>query len=164
MSISRFAHRLYGSLAASIVLGVALVAVAGEGVPVKVGVDQKMEATLYKPAGAGPFPAVLVLHTSGGLRPADQRYASQLADLGYVCLVPDFFKAYDLSDTTRDRTFTVHAHAIYADFVNAITMLKKTPDVRPDRIGAVGFSTAAIGRFCLPRAATSRPASAITPP
>jgi carboxymethylenebutenolidase len=81
-----------------------------------------------------------VLHTSSGLRPSDHRYAGQLADQGYICLVPDFFKAYDLSDNTRDRTFTTHAQSIYADFVSAIDTLKKTDGVQADRIGAVGFS------------------------
>ncbi len=115
-------------------------AVAADAVQMKVGVNQKMEATLYKPAGSGPFPAVLVLHTSSGLRPPDHRYAGQLADEGYVCLVPDFFKAYELHQDIRDRTFTTHAQSIYADFVNAIDTLKKTEGVQADRIGAVGFS------------------------
>src|SRR6185503_11509490 len=98
-------------------------------VQMKVGVDQKMEATLYKPAGSGPFPGVLVLHASSGLREPDHLYASQLADEGYVCLVPDFFKAYDLHQEIRDRTFTTHAQSIYADFVSAIDTLKKTAGV-----------------------------------
>ena len=115
-------------------------AIAADAVQMKVGVGQKMEATLYKPAGAGPFPAVLVLHTSSGLRPADHNYARKLADEGYVCLVPDFFQAYDLNENTRDRTFTTHAESIFADFVSAIDTLRKTEGVRPDRIGAVGFS------------------------
>lgn len=113
---------------------------AADAIQVKVGVGQKMEATLYKPAGAGPFPAVIVLHTSSGLRPPDLAYASRLADEGYVCLVPDFFTAYGLSQNTRRDTFTTHAQAIYADFVSAIDTLKKTEGVRADRIGALGFS------------------------
>jgi carboxymethylenebutenolidase len=114
--------------------------IAAEGVQVKTGVRQTMEATLYKPAGAGPFPAVLVLHTSSGLQPSDQAYASKLADEGYVCLVPDFFQAYGLSQGNRQLTFTTHARSIEADFIAAIDLLKKTPGVQADRIGAVGFS------------------------
>jgi carboxymethylenebutenolidase len=115
-------------------------AAAAEGMPVKVGVGQKMDATLYKPAGAGPFPAVLVLHTSGGLQGADHQYAGRLAGEGYVSLVPDFFTPYGLSQGNRQQTFTTHAQAIYADFVAAIGMLQKMKEVRADRIGAVGFS------------------------
>lgn len=113
---------------------------AADAVQLKVGVGGKMEATLYKPAGAGPFPAVLVLHTSSGLRPPDHAFASQLADQGYVCLVPDFFTPYNLAHANRRETFTTHAQAIYADFAAAIDALKKMKEVQADRIGAVGFS------------------------
>lgn len=111
------------------------------GVQLKIGVNQKMEATLYKPPGAGPFPAVLVLHTSEGLSPGEHQFARMLAIKGgYVTLVPDFFKAYDLHQNIRDRTFTTHAQSIYADFASAIDMLKKMEGVQTDRVGAVGFS------------------------
>ena len=115
-------------------------AAAVDTVQVRVGVGQKMEATLYRPAGAGPFPAVLVLHTSGGLRPSDHDYAGRLAAEGYVCLVPDFFTAYGLSESNRQQTFTTYAQSIYADFVSTIDTLKRTEGVQADRIGAVGFS------------------------
>lgn len=115
-------------------------AIAADAVQLKTGAKQTMEATLYKPAGAGPFPAVLILHTSSGLRPPDHAYASKLADEGYVCLVPDFFKAYDLSQDNRRLTFTTHAQSIHADFVGAIDMLKKMQGVQANRVGAVGFS------------------------
>jgi carboxymethylenebutenolidase len=115
-------------------------AIAADAVQLKTGAKQAMEATLYKPAGAGPFPAVLILHTSSGLRPPDHAYASKLADEGYICLVPDFFKAYGLSQGNRQRTFTTHAQSIHADFIAAIDMLKKMQGVQADRIGAVGFS------------------------
>ena len=115
-------------------------AAAADPVQVKVGVGQKMEATLYRPAGAGPFPGVLVLHTSGGLRPSDHAYAERLAAEGYVCLVPDFFRAYSLNESIRQQTFTTYAQSIYADFVSAIDTLKKTDGAQADRIGAVGFS------------------------
>jgi carboxymethylenebutenolidase len=113
---------------------------AADAVKIQTGAGQKMEATLYMPAGAGPFPAVLVLHTSSGLRPPDHGYARRLADEGYVCLVPDFFTPYGLSNFNRRQTFTTHGEAIYADFVAARDMLKKMKEVQADRIGAVGFS------------------------
>jgi carboxymethylenebutenolidase len=113
---------------------------AAESSQITVGTNRKIESTLYKPAGAGPFPAVLVLHTSGGLQAADLAYAAKLADEGYVCMVPDFFKAYGLHPNTRQQTFTAYAAPIYEDFVNAIDVLKKMPGVRGDATGAVGFS------------------------
>lgn len=145
MQRSDSAVHLSRTLIRVLLTGVALwitpgLAMAAESVQLKVGVGEKMDATLYKPAGAGPFPAVLVLHTSGGLRPADHAYAGKLADEGYVTLVPDFFTPYGLRQGNRQLTFTTHAKAIYADFVAAVEALKKMKEVRAERIGAVGFS------------------------
>ena len=38
---------------------------------ISVGANKNMKATLFTPDGAGPFPGVLVLHTSGGLQDGD---------------------------------------------------------------------------------------------
>ena len=135
---------LIALLVAGTVLGAGPAIAAGGPEPVEVpSGNTRLKALLYRPEGNGPFPAVIVLHTSSGLRPADAAYASRLADEGYVCLVPDFFTAYGLSQNTRRDTFTTHAQAIYADFTTAIDTLKKTEGVRADRIGAVGFSAGA---------------------
>ena len=32
-----------------------------------VGINKKLDATLFKPAAGGPYPGILILHTSGGL-------------------------------------------------------------------------------------------------
>ena len=131
---------IFGILPAVALLHAVTLAEAAESVPVKGGGNVVMETTLYKPAGAGPFPGVLILHTSGGLRPPDHAFAKRLADEGYVCLVPDFFTPYGLSQGNRRDTFTTHARSIYGDFERAIETLKKTEGVRVDRIGAIGFS------------------------
>jgi len=44
----------------------------------------------YRPQGAGPFPAMLVLHGKGGLNEATKQYASWLATQGYVAFAPDY--------------------------------------------------------------------------
>src|SRR5712671_6513277 len=41
-------------------------AVAADAVQLRTGAGQAMEATLYRPAAAGPFPAVLIMHTRVG--------------------------------------------------------------------------------------------------
>lgn len=46
------------------------------------GVNKNMQAELITPVGGGAFPAVLVLHTSSNLGPADIEYARQLARKG----------------------------------------------------------------------------------
>lgn len=43
------------------------------------------------PAGAGPWPAVIVCFDAAGLRPAQTRIAERIAQQGYVVLTPDLF-------------------------------------------------------------------------
>ena len=64
---------------------------------IMVGVKHEMKAQLFVPEGPGPFPGVLVLHTSGGLQPADTAFAERLAKDGYVALVPAFLDAYGIT-------------------------------------------------------------------
>ncbi len=138
-TMKRFSHIFFAaSIIASLLAGGG--AHAAESSQISVGINKKMDATLYKPAGTGPFPGVVILHTSGGLQSADLEYAEKLADEGYVCLVPDFFKAYGLHANTRQQTFTTYAKPIYEDLANAVDVLRKTAGVRADATGAVGFS------------------------
>ena len=106
----------------------------------QVGAKKKMAAHLILPEGQGPFPGVLVLHTSSGLRPRDLDYATRLAKEGYVCLVPAFMDAYGITNQTRQATFTTYGDEIFADLVDAVELLKKRPEVAQEKIGAVGFS------------------------
>ena len=48
-------------------------------------------ATIYRPAGAGPFPAMVVLHHCAGIDADLVGWARHLADEGYVSIVPDSF-------------------------------------------------------------------------
>ncbi len=99
-----------------------------------------MRATLVTPDGPGPYPGVLVLHTSGGLEDADIAFANALAREGYVCIVPAFMSAYGLTAASRQDTFTRDANPIYADFVSALDALKNNPKVQGSKLAAVGFS------------------------
>jgi carboxymethylenebutenolidase len=121
---------------------------------VVVGVKGNMHAVLIAPDGAGPYPGVLVLHTSGGLQRADIEFARHLAENGYACLVPSFMATYGITGPTRALTFTTYAEPIYADFVQAIDMLRRNDKVRGSKIGAVGFSNG--GYFVAWLAATAK--------
>ena len=56
---------------------------------------QDLPATLLRPAGAGPFPAVVIMHDCSGLGAyssgAPGRWGTMLAMQGYVVLIPDSF-------------------------------------------------------------------------
>lgn len=107
---------------------------------VYVGAGKGMRAHIILPDGKGPFPGILVLHTSGGLQQPDLDYAKELAKEGYVCLVPAFMEAYGITSRNRQLTFTLHADGIFADLVDAVELLRKRPEIDKERLGAVGFS------------------------
>jgi dienelactone hydrolase len=70
----------------------ALVALAPLGAA---GEMLRLPFTLSKPAGDGPFPAVVILHDCSGLGPrssgAPWRWTSELTSRGYVAIWPDSF-------------------------------------------------------------------------
>jgi len=59
------------------------------------GTEQRIPASLVKPEGQGPFPAVVMLHDCSGLgmtsSGAPGRWADELVRHGYVVLIPDSF-------------------------------------------------------------------------
>ena len=127
---------------------------AAESLSLKIGVDKKMNAELLLPDGAGPFPLVLVLHTSGGLQPGDGAFAKKLVQEGYAALIPAFMDAYGIRAATRAQTFNSDAEAIYADFAAAIEQLRQNPKIDGRKVAAVGFSNG--GYFALWLAATNK--------
>lgn len=121
---------------------------------IKVGVNKNMDAQLMTPDGPGPYPAILLLHTSGGLQSADLDYAKHLVAVGYVVLVPAFLDAYGIRARTRQLTFTTYAQPIYADFVASLDLLRSNDKVDGRKLGAIGFSNG--GYFALWLAATGQ--------
>ena len=92
------------------------------------------------PDGKGPFPAVLILHASGGVKKYDLTYAEELAKNGYACLVPYYFDAYHIAYDTRSWATTVYAERILSDFTEEIKYLKSLPEINKTKVFAVGFS------------------------
>ena len=56
------------------------------------GPANEARGELFAPAGAGPFPAVVVLHGCDGVGRHDRLWARQLASWGYVALIVDSFR------------------------------------------------------------------------
>ena len=127
---------------------------------ITVGVNREIAATLIAPDGPGPFPAVLVLHTSGGLQDADIAFAQELSRKGYVCLVPEFLDAYGITAQKRRATFTTFATEIFEDFTAAAGTLRAHPKVAGGKVGAVGFSNG--GYFAMWLAATGKIAAGVS--
>lgn len=108
---------------------------------VTVGVRKNMEATLFIPNGPGPFPSVLVMHTSFGITEADRGYCGNLAREGFICIAPAFLRAHGITnEEVRRKSFTSEARPIMEDFVEIIGELNALPQAKKGAVGAVGFS------------------------
>jgi len=141
-------------LAVAVLWAIFAVPALADSTSIKVGVNKNMDARLMTPDGAGPYPAILLLHTSGGLQSADIKYARRLVAEGYVVLLPAFLDAYGIRPRTRQLTFTSYAQPIYADFVASLESLRSHDKVNAKRVGAIGFSNG--GYFALWLAATGQ--------
>src|SRR5258708_5572419 len=62
--------------------------------------DGVCKTQISTPAGAGPWPSVILCFDAGGQRPAISQIAQRIADRGYLVAIPDFFyrvgSAFDL--------------------------------------------------------------------
>ena len=95
---------------------------------ITVGLRKNMEATLFTPNGPGPFPTILVMHTSGGISEADRGYCANLAREGYICIAPAFLRAHGITNPElRRKSFTSEARPIFDDFVEIIGELTALP-------------------------------------
>ncbi len=94
---------------------------------------------LAKPDGKGPFPAVVLLHTCGGLRPhVYTDWTNYLTGLGYVTLAVDSFGPRGITrcptPLVRDR------RELSRDAYGALEYLASLPFIDKERIGVMGFS------------------------
>jgi dienelactone hydrolase len=97
-----------------------------------------IQGYLTTPKGAGPFPAVVLLHTCLGL-PANRRLiGDSLGRAGFVTLFVDDFAARGLKETCA-----VDFPQGVADAYGAFGFLAGQPFVDARRIAAVGFSQGA---------------------
>lgn len=94
---------------------------------------------LYRPAGPGPFAAVVVQHGCNGVARSTRRWAARLRDWGYVAAVVDSFGPRGL-DNVCGRGGLVSAAERGRDAEAASALLAARPDVKPGRIAVIGFS------------------------
>ena len=129
------------------VLGAALASCAtariGPGVAfptVTPGKPLEIRGTLVRPAGDGPFPAVVQLHGCAGVEAQSYRWARWFADHGYVALVVDSFGPRRVDRNCRSGPDEPPITARLDDAFGALRYLQAQPFVRRDRIAAIGWS------------------------
>ncbi len=103
----------------------------------------RIEGDLARPDGAGPFPAVVVLHGCAGMHDTTkQRLVAELVAWGYVALLVDSY-------TTRRIDHACQANGLATffkrrtDAYGALLFLAGESFVDPRRVAVVGFSAGA---------------------
>ena len=117
--------------------------------------DGTCPSYVYRPAGSGPWPAVLVFMDGIGIRPAMLEVGERLATLGYFVLLPDLFYRSgpyepmnphtvftdpDQRKVLMEKFFALATQAnIMADTRAFLDYLAAEPDVKPGGIGTTGY-------------------------
>lgn len=98
---------------------------------------QQVGGSLVRPKGKGPFPAVVLLHTCGGVSVKDLVWAETLANAGYVALVVNSFGSRGADRCPVEFSGT---YEMMRDAYGALDYLAGLPEVDGDRVGVMGFS------------------------
>lgn len=112
------------------------------------GALEQIPVTVSRPAGPGPFPAVVIMHDCSGLGPrssgAPARWAQELVTRGYVVVVPDSFTTRGradgvCTDASPGRVSVAPVHRV-RDAYAALAYARSLPSVDGRRVGLMGGS------------------------
>ncbi|MBV8393875.1 MAG: dienelactone hydrolase family protein, partial [Alphaproteobacteria bacterium] len=99
----------------------------------------ELSGALYRPDGAGPFPAIVLAHTCAGVLPHTEIWGKRLAGWGYVVLAPDSFGPRGVG-TVCSQGNVVSGNARVADIAGAMDWLNAQSFVQHRKIGVIGHS------------------------
>lgn len=107
----------------------------------------RVQGYLARPAGPGPFPALVVIHEIHGLTEHIRDVAQRFAAEGYVGLAVDLYsregppQPQALRDAAARNAFVASLpdRRLVGDVQAAAAFLRSLPEVRRDRVGVVGF-------------------------
>ncbi len=92
-------------------------------------------------AGAGPFPAMVIMHSSRGIGGTIRGWAELFNAMGVATFTVDSFTPRSIAESNADQlTFP----AGVADALRALATLQQDPRIDAKRIGVIGFSRGAI--------------------
>jgi carboxymethylenebutenolidase len=133
------------------------------------GADEKAMGVLVTPEGKGPFPAVVVIQEWWGLDDWIKQQARALAKEGYVALAVDLYrgKVTNKQEEAHQLMMGMPRERAMHDLQGAFSYLQSRPDVKKDRIGAIGWCMG--GGYALQLATTEPTLAAVvayygTPP
>ncbi|HEX3842162.1 MAG TPA: dienelactone hydrolase family protein [Acidimicrobiales bacterium] len=104
---------------------------------------------VYEPKGSGTHPAIVIGAEGGGINRFIKRIGAALARLGFVSLVPDYYRGVtmgsdpdDYSDVTSMRAMieALDFRRAVLDFLETIAFARQMPNV-DGRVGVWGYCT-----------------------
>ncbi|MFY8113563.1 MAG: dienelactone hydrolase family protein [Rhabdaerophilum sp.] len=133
--------------ALSVISLMALPARAEEWVSIPGRGGVMLKALMLKPAGAGPFPAVIALHGCGGLGSRGEvmsarhrDWGDRLQAAGFVVVFPESFASRGLGSQCNVRDRDVRSKDRAYDAFATAEWLAARPDIQRSRIGLLGWS------------------------
>lgn len=130
------------ALAAVVLIGTAAKGSAAQSAASVVEIESPLASThplqgyLRQPGGAGPSPAVVLLHScNGDWGRLDERWGKRIAAWGYVTLTVDSFGPRGLKKCESNT-----ADDVVLDAFRALNFLVRASFVDPDRIAVLGFA------------------------
>jgi carboxymethylenebutenolidase len=127
-------------VAVAVLLSLPAFAATPKDVSYKSG-DETVKGILYTPEGKGPFPGIVVIHEWWGLNDWVKEQASKLAGEGYAALAIDLYrgKVATTPDEAHEIMRGVPEDRAKRDLEAAFQFLASQPNVKKDRIGAIGW-------------------------
>ncbi|HEX6980223.1 MAG TPA: alpha/beta fold hydrolase [Alphaproteobacteria bacterium] len=100
-----------------------------------------MSASFAKPEGKGPFPAVVLLHSCGGVDTHMSVWSDFLTARGYAVLTVDSFGSRGLGRCPNGTSPIFFSQTeMVSDAYGALDYLAAQPDIAADRVYVMGFS------------------------
>ena len=124
----------------TLLLAASALAVTSKEVTYKSG-DETVKGILYTPEGKGPFPGIVVIHEWWGLNDWVKEQAAKLAGEGYATLAIDLYrgKVGTTPEEAHEIMRGVPEDRAKRDLEAGFQFLASQPNVKPGRIGAIGW-------------------------
>lgn len=108
------------------------------------GMPLRVPAVEYRPDGAGPFPAVVLLHGCHGVSASTHQWGRWFRDQGYVALIVDSWTPREFSNGCVPTAPDPPPTDRFDDAIGALALLHTRPYVDRARVGAIGWSNGGV--------------------
>jgi dienelactone hydrolase len=108
------------------------------------GAPRQIPAVELRPPGAGPFPALVLLHGCHGVLPSTREWGRWFRARGYVALIVDSLTPRGLTESCSFSSPDIANTERFDDTVGAFSYLASRPYVDRERIGVIGWSNGGV--------------------